>query len=373
MQDNEATSKSTISSTQENLISENSPTTISLTSTPTISISLPLNTPESNNEASEFGASSITSQVTSGHIQDVWWSDDSSFLYFSILYEGNVAYDLQSQSITKINVEEVLGQTPQVGILDQLPPYYHPSLHISPSKTRAIYILQSDIPPSPTADVNIEGGEMLSPSYELEMWLWENGNSSSLGKIKQCWLSDSFWSDDEQKVILVEFGIPIPSCFDSTISPQAWLLNLEGKTVYPLFSSSEYPPLQVYGFSSDGEHLLYGFYSDRTGANLALLDIETLNSSLIDAPVNNFLHWIDRTKILIQYRNDGESPPYPVGILDLRSLQFCDLLTMFEGKYIRYINLSPNKQWLAFTVGQQFYTPETLWLMEFDAASCASS
>ena len=372
IQGTESTSVLEPTITEASVTTEGSPTiksVISATLTQVYIPNSPLNTPEPDNGTPEFSSSSVPlQQITTGDIQDVWWSDNSNILYYGILFEGNFAYDIQNQSITKISVEDVLSQTPQIGILDQLPPYYG-SPHISPSGTRAIYMLQSDAPPIPTADESIEGGEQLSPSHALEMWLWENGDSYSLGTIKQCWLSDSFWSDDEQKVVLVEFGIPMPSCVDSTISPQAWLIYLGDKTVSPLFSSSEYPPLQVYGFLSGGKYLLHGFYSSTT-ANLSLLDIDTFNSLPINAPVGAFLQWTNNSKMLITYKGDMENPPYPVGILDLQSLQFCDLLPMFKGKFIRYVNISPDMQWITFTVEQQSETLESLWLMKFDVDAC---
>ena len=343
---------------------------VSVTPAATFIPNPPLNTPESDSETPEFNSSSMPlQQIATEDIQDVWWSDDSNILYYGVLFEGNFAYDIQNQSITKISVEDVLQQTPQIGVFDQLPSYYG-SPHVSPSKTRAIYILQSDAPPIPTRDESIEGGEQLSPSHALEMWLWENGTSYSLGVIKQCWLSDSFWSEDEQKVVLLEFGIPMPSCFDSTTSPQAWVLDLRDKTSTPIFSRPEYPPLQVYGFSPDGKYLLHGFFSYKTGANLALLDINALNSTPIDAPVNSFLQWIDNTMILITYRDHVEAPPYPVGILNLQTLQYCDLLPMFRGKYIRHVNISPDMQWITFAIEQQSGTLESLWLMQFDVDAC---
>jgi hypothetical protein len=324
---------------EDSTIIESSPTvkpTIPLTSTPQNNLDLPPNTPELDNESLENNLTSLPIQIASGNVWKLWWSDDSKILYFGIAYEGDFAYDLQNQSITTLSIDDVSSQTPQIELLDQLPPYDYNSLHVSPSRTRAIYIRQEDIPPVATRDDSIEGGEQLIPSHNIEMWLWQNGTAYSLGVIKQCQLTQSFWSSSEQEVVLVEFGIPIPVCLDSTISPQAWLLNLEEKTSYPLFSRTENPPLQVYGFSPDGKRLLYGFYADRTGANLSLLDIETFNFASINAPVDNFLQWVNDTKILIEYRNDTETPPYPVGILDLQSLQFCDLLPMFKGKYVRH-------------------------------------
>ena len=375
IQGTESTSVLEPTITEASVTTEGSPTIKSVISATLAQVYIPnspLNTPEPDNGTPEFSSSSVPlQQITTGDLQDAWWSDNSNTLYYSILFEGNFAYDIQNQSITKISVEDVLSQTPQIGILDQLPPYYG-SPHISPSGTRAIYMLQSDAPPIPTVDESIEGGEQLSPSHALEMWVWENGDSYSLGTIKQCWLSDSFWSDDEQKVVLVEFGIPMPSCVDSTTSPQAWLINLGDKTVYPLFSGSEYPPLQVYGFLSGGKYLLHGFYSSTT-ANLSLLDIDTFNSLPINAPVGAFLQWTNNSKMLITYKGDMENPPYPVGILDLQSLQFCDLLPLFNGKFTRYVNISPDMQWITFTVEQQSETLESLWLMKFDVDACYAS
>ncbi|MBK8433705.1 MAG: hypothetical protein IPL28_21560 [Chloroflexi bacterium] len=107
------------------------------------------------------------------------------------------------------------------------------------------YIRQSDTPLWPTISPEVEGGEALIPRYDLEMWLWEDGFSYSLGTIKQCWLKDAFWSNNEQKSCFG--GIrSIPSCLDTFTSPQAWLFNLDNRTSHPLFLQPEYPAVQVW-------------------------------------------------------------------------------------------------------------------------------
>jgi hypothetical protein len=43
---------------------------------------------------------------------------------------------------------------------------------------------------------------------------------------------------------------------------------------------------------------------------------------------------------------------------------------MFKVKYVRHAIISPDGQLIAFTTGQQFDTPESLWLMTFDVDAC---
>lgn len=299
--------------------------------------------------------------IASADIQDVWWSPDANTLYYGVLIEGNFAYHVESGIVSNPSLGEILRQTPQPEILAQLPPTYRTPF-ISPDGSRAIYIRLTDGPPSPTFDPEIEGGEITSDSHLLEMWLWDNGSSRSLGKIRQCWLDEHFWSADEGKVVLIESGIPMILC--NGLEAQAWLIDLRTLKPHPLFAPSQFPPLQIYGFSPSGNRLLVGFFSDESGANLHLLDTNTLALTPLRAPVNWAIQWLDEHRILVEYRGDLLSPPYPIGILDLQSIEFTELLPQFNDLFVRNVKVSPNNIWMAFTTGRDPFSQDNLWLMK---------
>jgi hypothetical protein len=303
--------------------------------------------------------------VMSADVRMIWWSSDSNRLFAS--GGGFAYYDVQEGTLKPFAEDPGrLNETPQPEILAQLPPYHR--VYVSPSGNRAIYISLADALPTQTPDPNIEGGESPPLCGPMEMWLWENDRAYSLSRINHCHFYQHIWSPDEQKVVFVEFGIPMLSGPEG----QAWLIDLERNASYPLFQRDTYPPLQVYGFTPDGNQLLHGFFSDLTGANLFLLDIDSLQSIPLAAPVhglpeNTFIYptpqWVDGEKILVIYRGNEVLPPYPVGILDVKSLGFTALTTMFSDEFITYAVLSPDRKWLAFTTGERWFPQEDLWLL----------
>jgi hypothetical protein len=296
--------------------------------------------------------------IATGAIYGIWWSPDSKTLFYSVA-EGIFAYNLENNSIQKTSVSQVF---PTPDILAQLPPYYREP-HISPSGNKAIYLNQADSPPISTIDPAVEGGESPFDSHQLDLWLWEDNASRLLGNPLQCHFDESFWTPDEKKVVLLEYGIPMVLC---PIEAQAWLLDLENNTYTPLFPRSDFGHLQVYGFSPSGDQLLVGFFSDLTGANLHLLDINTLNLTPIEAPVFYAIQWVDENNILVRYRGNLTHAPYPVGILNLHTLEFTELLPMFNGKYVKNVILSPDHKWIAFSTGSGHFAQNKLWLMGFE-------
>lgn len=353
----------------ETLATSNSPTMTTIytnereqmTDTASPLLETPTNPAQETTESQPGIVFSDLRNISSSNIQDVWWSPDSGTLYYGVLFEGNFAYNIEKRTSASVSLDEILRQTPTPEILTQLPSMYK-TPHISPSGNRAIYIKLADAPPTITPDLEAEGGENISNSHVLEMWLWENGSSRSLGKIRQCWLDEQFWSTDEGKVVLVESGIPMIPC--SGVEAQAWLIDLRTSKSYPLFPPSRFPPLQVYGFSPSGTYLLVGFFSNETGANLNLLNINTLDLIPLQSPVNMVLQWINERKILVEYRGDLPSSPYPIGILDIQTMEFIELLPVFNDLFVKNVKIAPNQGWIAFTTGKDPFSQDNLWVME---------
>ncbi len=303
--------------------------------------------------------------IVSADVRMIEWSSDSQRLFAS--GGGFDYYDVQEGVFKTFSEDSEMPIEPQAEILFQLPPYHH--VYVSPSGNRAVYIRLEDALPTLTPDPKTEGGESPPLCGPREVWLWKNDRAYSLGKINHCSFGQHIWSPDEQKVVLVEFGIPMIAGPEA----QAWLIDLEQQIPYPLFPREDYPPLQVYGFTPDGYKLLHGFFSDLTGANLSLLTVDSLQSQPLDMPIhglpgNAFIYptsqWIHEDKILVQYGGDATVPPYPVVVLNINTAEFFALTTMFPNKYIAYAVLSPNRRWLAFTTGEMWFPQDDLWLLE---------
>ena len=82
------------------------------------------------------------------------------------------------------------------------------------------------------------------------------------------------------------------------------------------------------------------------------------------------LEWINSDEILVMFRNGPEELFRP-GVLDLRSNEVTELfsddqISLFKGKTIRWVALSPNNRHLAFSVDLEPYRVSELWIMELD-------
>jgi len=310
--------------------------------------------------------------IATGGIQETWWSSNSEKLYFSILFEGNFEYDLPNETTSTVMVEEVTAQTPRPELAQSLPSVYpYPFPFVAPIGNHALFVTPINLPSTPTVSPNIESGEMLYPSNDLNLWLFENGEQKLIGNLHVCSIATMpHWSPDERKVVIEENGFQPSLCFDSYLLAQAYLVDFDTQTRTILFPAvaSEGPLVQIYGFSPDSRFLLHGSYTDATGANLSLLDLETNTSNSILAPVESFEDWISNQEILVLYRDESLSfsPPFPLGILNLNTLSIESLTEIFPKKYIGHVALSPNREWLAFATGDGPFSLDTLWLLPID-------
>ena len=296
--------------------------------------------------------------VTNGIIEAAWWSSDKNTLYIRTS-SGYFAYDPVTEKITGMEAAEVVAQTPVPEIASPL--YRPPS--VAPSGKLALYLNLDDAPPTVTPNPAIEGGERSFPRVNMELWLWEEGVPRSFGQLDHCGIGDHFWTAAEDKVVLVEFGLPMQSCGNMDTFPQAWLVDLSQNKITPLFHQPESRYVKVYGFSPDASQLLYGFPSDLTGDNLHLLDVATLTSRKLEAPVERAIQWIDDEKILVYYGENGMLfPPYEVGMLDIETLEFVRLIEGFDGLHIGNVSLSKDQKWLAFSTGDDYFLQRSLWV-----------
>jgi hypothetical protein len=319
------------------------PTTIAAFSTPTLvpvldvptQVSLPQNIASGNN------------------IRHIWWSPDSkrvSWLWGT--------YELETGVSKSLSQEAVMLQTPQPGILAELPPYY--LAFPSPSGEKALYIEVADAPIVATYGPEIEGGDPSPTCGQAELYIWGDNHNDLLGTIEHCIPNTSYWIPNESKVVLVQDNVYPPTT-------KAWIIELQQKSILVL-EDSEPGLLQIHGVSPDGEQLLYSYYEDVTGINkLHLFDLNGLQDMPTDAIVHNVGGWIDNNQILVWNYGGEIGADHVLGILNLETLEFKKLLGEgFNELIIGYAALSPDHQYIAFTSGESIHYQSMVWLLKFD-------
>ncbi len=288
--------------------------------------------------------------IASGqNIRNIWWSPDSKTIYW--LWG---AYNLDEGIVQDLTEEDILSQTPQPKILEQLPQYYR--AYPSPSGNQVIYISLKDAPLIPTFDPEIEGGEALNACGTSEVLFWTAFETYSLGQIEQCGPNDYLWTSDEQKMMLIQ---------NEQLPPwKAWLIDAPQKNIYPI-ESNDSGLLQIHGISPDDQFLLYGFYLDNTGEEkLVLLDLEDLAITPLETKVHSVGDWLNSKTILVQCYGGDLSAEHPLGVLDLTTFHCSKLMdSSTTDKVVGYMSVSPDKQWVAFTTGKTIHTQENVLLM----------
>ena len=298
--------------------------------------------------------------IASGqNIRNIWWSPDSKTVY----WQWGV-YNLDNKTTRDLSEEDILLQTPQPMILDQLPPYYR--AYPSPSGNRALYFSATDAPILPTFDPAIEGGETPAACGTSELHMWTINETVSLGYLEHCGPNNYLWTSDEQKVVLIQNEM-LPSTW------RAWLIDIPRKIIHPI-ESSEFGLLQIHSISPDDQYLLYSYYLDNTGEDkLFLLDLESLVSFPLETIVHSVGDWLSPQAILVWCYGGELDANHPLGILDLTTLQCTNLPEKFSNLVVGYVDVSPDKQWIAFTTGETIHTQDNVWLMELNIAEYDST
>lgn len=288
-----------------------------------------------------------------------FWDLNSKYLFFSKTFGEIYKYEVDTHIINKIIPQDLLNEaifTVTPAIPSQLPAYFWASA--SPSGSKTIYFELANTPPTPIME---DGYPVKDELINAPLWLWENGHQTKLDHISICDPIVLDWTLDETQVIVVESQIPQITCIDA--DKQVWLVNLNNLTIKPFFSRQEYPNLRLYGLTPSGEALLYGLYSETNGANLAFLNLSSLESEKLPVPVIKFVDWLDEDRMLVVY-HEGQNSFDSVGILDLENLKFTNLTANWSDKYITSYQLAPNKKWLAITTGSSPVSYDDLWLIK---------
>jgi hypothetical protein len=283
------------------------------------------------------------------------------------------SYDLLSKKLQTIDQAIAIEKTSTD--LEEIPDGMNANLldsfelvNISPSGRKALLLEGIGLPtatPPPNPD-----GEIHADAYIANVWVWEQDNLNQLGQIEVCSRNQYMWTTDEEKVTIQASPFPAP-CQESN----AWLADMENNVVTPLLPFETYPhgDARLVGFSPDEDRLLiYDPFPDKDDnlSSIVILDVDSGNIFKADIQARP-LDWVDNSQILIDFRNTHEEVSRP-GIFDIQSNEVVELLkkeqmASFEGKTIRWIELSPDKQWLVFTVDDDPYKASSLWVMALNS------
>ncbi len=312
--------------------------------------------------------------VPSGYIGGINWSVENGQVF---LFDNSGdapgktqwwAYDLTSKelqpvareiAIEKISTDvNVLPIEVDTSTLDSLE-----LVNISPNKEKVLFLEGTGSPtatPPPNPD-----GEVSNEAYIANVWIWEQDEMNQLGQIEICGLNQYLWTMDEQLVAIQAPGIP-SQCREAN----AWLADTENNIIKPLLPFEiYYGDANLVSFSPNEDRLLIHDRGPDNDGNFNPVGILDINSgSVFKADIQAIpLDWVNNNQILIKFRNIPEEILRP-GILDLQNNQVLELLTreqisMFSDKTIRWLSLSPDKQWLIFTVDEVPYKESSLWVI----------
>lgn len=286
--------------------------------------------------------------IASTNIYEIWWSDDSSTLFYGIS-DANIAYNIRSGESRTLSQEELLQQTPIPEIVSQLPSDSVRSF-VSPEMERVLYLrfVQTPTPHnSPDSRASLRGDKATLLYYQID------GFERGLGEIEFCSFDHALWAPDEQMAVIPRS--PDISMCGSTF---AWLIDLETFSLLPLFPNEKYPiPVRTYALSPKGTHLIYGtFGSNDAGESvnpLYLLDLETLNSIQLSTPqVAHVEEWLTPEEILLLFTREPTLPlGFVLGIYNLSNHHLTELTSKLSDVCIRFVAVSPDRHWLAFATG----------------------
>jgi len=289
-------------------------------------------------------------RIIEGDATDIWWKQDSTKLFIALSSGDHFEYDVVDEEAKKITTDILHPETPHPDLAQQLPSNAQ-DLGISPSREKALYVIP--IGPTPTPP------SMWTKNIDVpaQLWLWQNEQSELIGEIYDC-VYGYQWSANDEKVIV--FSFPDPECKNSS----ATLVDLKTSSLVPLFPEYLWTELKCCALSPNSRYLIYVIDYE-----LFTLDSQSFSTSIINAPAHSYITaiWVDNSRLLAIYFDD-KSDPATYGILDLGTGEMEDLFTRGDeflgGEYILNYTISPDGQWMAFTIGETTNTTNAVWVMK---------
>lgn len=309
-------------------------------------------TPDSNAQA----FIPVPEHIVSDRILDFWWGIEENTLYYTT--PGHFwKYNLSKQTIIELPVENSSTSVPQPNLSIENTRAIIKTV-VSPSGKNIIYWTDESGGISTTGD-----GEQYLGSKEGVLWVVENGIGQQVTSMPFCY-TDFKWSRNERIVLLIPD--PLANCTDYRVM----VFDLMNKTIKPVFPLEEYPnPIIIFDISPEGSYLLYteSDGSINQGFSAKIFDLATLESTSFGFPTPILRgQWVDSNTILVSYFSNQ------IQFVSLVSLSTLEEIKLFNTNSDDLLNkglifrekLSSDLQWIAFAMGENINSIDSLWLMK---------
>lgn len=278
------------------------------------------------------------------HRDNFWWSDDQTLHYSTVERSSWWTYNVKTGTARMLEEKPLRPGNPSPKVLSQIPDGAK-SISASPSREKTLYILP--LLPTPTARRDAEG-ETEWVNNPSELWLREDGTTSSVGSIEAC-IKDYLWSDDEKYVVARSWTL-LPC------QAYAWLVDLEALEVKPLVLREE-EWLEVIDLSPSGQKVLI---RSRDNGRLYALDVTSLEPKTLNLAQWAWGEWLDDRYLIVgenQYPQGARWSYNTFWLYDAQKHERTQLLganmsPALVGLEFAHMSLSPDRRWLAFTADQ---------------------
>jgi hypothetical protein len=313
-------------------------------SPPTVEPSPKANQPEST--ATPTVPSQMVKQVTTKVVfrGNFWWADDQT-LYYAIGERASNwwSYYVQDDIAKALKTPPLQPGSPSPDVLAEMPEGAT-SISASPSGQKVLYVVELVSTPTPDPEA---AGEPARISIPSELWLLESGTSRRVGAIENC-VEAYLWSDDEHFTIAQGWDF-------TTCQGDIWLANLETLQVRSLVSGEE-EWLEVIDISPLGQKILL---RSKTDGRLYILDVDSSQTESLDLAQWAWGNWLDEQHLVVGENSVRGGARWVYNMFWLYDTEYhkrvqvldTDIVSALSGQEFAYLSLSPDRQWLAFVVG----------------------
>jgi hypothetical protein len=309
------------------------------------------------------------------YVHGLHWSVDAKTLFFGVdstLWTYNVSTkkieELESDnSQNRTGLEQStptsLIQNDLINITDDFA-----ILTVSPSRYKALLYQEPSTFGRDPSEKFSDGDD----PYFIDVWIWEEGDLKLSGTIEICGPNRYIWDENENFV-----GIQAPLAPARCDQSSGWLVDIGQNKILSVL------PLEIYransllhSFSPESDFLLISYsYSDERGpaSSLQILDLETLKVSQLTTPFQTDpVEWINNDELLILYKDQLVTEVRKMAFLNVKSNQIADVINRKDStlnkQYISEASVSPDKNWIAFTVESQRNKTSSLWMVQINSS-----
>lgn len=313
----------------------------------------------------------FVSDIPIGYIHHLKWASDSQAIFFKVNNEAWV-HELVNQGSKQSNLDELLTGTPSIP--ESLPETVSSGstnlelASVAPSGQKAVLLgADTTITHTPLPITPSVSGELPIDSYFAEIWIWTAGDFTQLSAVQVCGENEYIWSEDEMYVAIQT----------KCLFPEIWIIDVEGKKLSPVLPLEEYGGfVDLHSYVPNEKKLLVSYIgadSDGQFTWLYTVELSTLKAVKLDTPRFIWpIAWYSSNQLVVLYSHkfgiEGIKRP---AIFDLATSTLANLLDperddLSDELDVQWIELSPNKKYLAFTTVEEPYIRSTLWLLALD-------